>query len=79
MMQGTSMAAPHVAGSIALWLEAYPELTYSECIDIVKRTAIRDDAYDRLPATHIGQGGLGKFDAYGGLKEVLKLGAASLL
>lgn len=77
-MQGTSMAAPHVAGSIALWLEAYPELTYSECIDIVKRTAIRDDAYDRLPATHIGQGGLGKFDAYGGLKEVLKLGAAGI-
>lgn len=72
-MQGTSMAAPHVAGSIALWLEAYPELTYRDCIDIVKRTAIRDDAYDRLPATHVGQGGLGKFDAYGGLKEVLKL------
>ena len=77
-MQGTSMAAPHVAGSIALWLEAYPELTYLECIDIVKRTAIRDDAYDRLAPTHIGQGGLGKFDAYGGLKEVLKLASAGI-
>ncbi len=34
-LSGTSMAAPHVTGSIALLLSENPELTYSEAIDAI--------------------------------------------
>lgn len=70
---GTSMACPVVAGSIALWLEAYPELTAREAKEIIRRTAVRDEfvASSGDPV----QWGAGKFNAYEGLKEVLKLKA----
>ncbi|AWR87447.1 S8 family peptidase [Meiothermus taiwanensis] len=38
--QGTSMAAPHVAGLVALMKARRSELTYSEALDILKRTAV---------------------------------------
>ena len=69
-MQGTSQAAPHVAGAIALWLEADPTLTVNECKDIIARTAVRDDYVNNGIAT---QWGAGKFNAYEGLKEVLRI------
>lgn len=64
---GTSMATPVVAGSIALWLEADPTLTISDVKDIIATTATRD-AY----VTNSIQWGAGKFNAYEGLKEVLR-------
>lgn len=69
-MQGTSQAAPHVAGAIALWLEADPTLTVSECKEIIARTAKRDEYVEKGIAA---QWGAGKFDAYEGLKEVLRI------
>ena len=68
-MQGTSQAAPHVAGALTLWLEADPTLTVQECKDIIQQTAVRDEFVETgIPA----QWGAGKFDAYEGLKEVLR-------
>lgn len=67
---GTSMSSPVVAGSIALWLEADPDLTYADVIDIIRTTAtVDDDVTD--PTVDPAKWGAGKFDAYAGLKEVL--------
>lgn len=66
---GTSMASPHVAGSIALWLEADPTITLADVKDIVANTAVKDDAV--LNADPV-QAGAGKFNAYEGLKEVIR-------
>ncbi len=69
---GTSMATPAVAGAIALWLEANPNLTVAEVKDIIARTAVRDEAVLNSKADPI-QWGAGKFDAYAGLKEAIRL------
>lgn len=70
---GTSMSAPVVAGSIALWLEANPRLTLAEARDIAIATARRDD--DTALDNQV-QWGAGKFDAYAGLLEVISRSAS---
>ncbi len=40
---GTSMSTPFVAGSIALWLEANPDLNVNDVKEIIRKTAVRDD------------------------------------
>lgn len=66
---GTSMSTPLVAGSIALWLEADPTLTLEDVKDIIAATAVKDnEVLAGIPA----QWGAGKFDAYAGLKEVMR-------
>lgn len=67
---GTSMATPVVAGAIALWLEANPSLTVKDVIRIIQQTA-RKDNYVTNTGDPV-QWGAGKFDAYAGLKQVLK-------
>lgn len=73
--QGTSMACPIVAGSVALWLEADPTLTISEVIDIAKRTATTD-TYTGTTGNPT-KWGAGKFNALAGLKEVLRMGSVN--
>lgn len=68
---GTSMASPVVAGAIALWLEADPNLTTEEALDIIAQTATRDEAVQNSTADPV-QWGAGKFNAYAGLKEVIR-------
>ncbi|MCM1109975.1 MAG: S8 family peptidase [Clostridium sp.] len=70
-MQGTSMSSPAVAGIIALWLEARPDLNASSIREIFEKTAIRDEAVTR-PGTE-GKWGAGKIDAYEGLKYALTM------
>lgn len=42
-MSGTSMAAPHVTGAVALMLQVNPELQYSDVVDILANSAKRDE------------------------------------
>jgi hypothetical protein len=65
---GTSMSSPLVAGCLALWVEADPTLTYSDVVDIINKTAVKDETVLSGDAV---KWGAGKFDAYAGLKEVL--------
>lgn len=73
MNAGTSMAAPYVAGSIALWLEANPSLTPDDVRNII-RTSSRRDIFtgslgaegDALPKGD-NRWGYGKIDTFNGL------------
>lgn len=66
---GTSMACPVVAGGIALWLEADPSLNVDDVKEIIATTSVKDA--DVLAGNPV-QWGAGKFDAYAGLKEVIR-------
>ena len=57
---------------INVWLEANPYLTYKDVQDIISRTAIVDD--DVRKGNPV-QWGAGKFNAYAGLKEALRIGS----
>ena len=69
VMSGTSMAAPTVAGIIALWMQANPRLSVAEIKDIIAQTAIRD-SYTTGPK-HDRFGPNGKIDAMAGMRMVL--------
>ena len=57
-IQGTSMAAPHVAGVIALMFEANPQLHWTEVKDILERTATN------MPGREPWEVGAGYLNAY---------------
>jgi subtilisin family serine protease len=57
-MQGTSMAAPHVAGAIALMLEANPDLTWDEIRAHLVNTALSDAQTGPTPNRDWGAGKL---------------------
>jgi len=56
VLQGTSMAAPHVAGAIALLKEARPDWTNDQIQGALKTTALRMEAEDQTPLEPIMQG-----------------------
>lgn len=67
---GTSMASPVVAGVIALWLQAKPDLTPAEALEAIRETAIHPDNTLAYPNNTYGYG---QIDAYRGLLYVLDL------
>lgn len=70
MFSGTSMAAPHVCGIVALMLEANPNLTSSQIADILKQTAVKDNFTGNVPNN---KWGAGKVDALAAIKEAERL------
>ena len=67
-MMGTSMSSPQVAGIVALWLQANPQLSAQDIRTVMNNTSIRD--------TYVTQGeakkwGAGKIDALEGIKYVI--------
>jgi subtilisin family serine protease len=72
-MSGTSMACPVVAGTIATWLEAYPQLTTQQAIELMQETAVYDDLVTESAKGNGVQAGAGRLDALAGLKKLLGL------
>lgn len=69
-MQGTSMASPFVAGIVATWLQAYPQLTPEQLHEIVESTA-RKDNFTSVEADN--NWGYGKINAMDGLKKCIEM------
>lgn len=69
--QGTSMSTPAVSGILALWLQAYKDLTPAQAVEVIRKTSVHDEYTGS--AEWSAQAGYGKIDAYEGLKEVLRL------
>ena len=69
-MSGTSMSTPYVTGTLALWLEANPKLTYDEVIEVINETSTRDSF---VKGGNQVQWGAGKINVYEGLKSVLRM------
>ncbi len=67
---GTSMASPVVAGIIALWLQAKPDLTPAEALEAIRETSTHPDNTLAYPNNTYGYG---QIDAYRGLLYVLDL------
>jgi serine protease AprX len=63
---GTSMSAPHISGIVALLLEARPELTTQNVIDILEGTAIS------MPGYEVWEVGAGFVDALAAVRAAEK-------
>jgi minor extracellular serine protease Vpr len=66
-MQGTSMAAPHVAGAVALMLEKNSSLNYEQVVAHLKNTAKKDGFTGNSANNTYGNG---KLDAYAAFNAV---------
>ena len=67
---GTSMASPVVAGIIALWLQAKPDLTPEQVLEVISQSCTHPDNTMSYPNNTYGYG---QIDAYNGLLRVLEL------
>ncbi len=56
MLNGTSMAAPHVAGAVAVMKEAQPTWTNEQIFNALKTTAQQMEASDGTPVSPVEQG-----------------------
>jgi subtilisin family serine protease len=70
LFSGTSSAAPHVVGTVALLLQINPALTHSEVRNILRHTATSDEFTGAVPNTNWGAG---KLNPEGAIKYVLGL------
>ncbi|WP_082697163.1 S8 family peptidase [Kocuria rosea] len=66
-MSGTSMASPHVAGAVALMLQASPTLTQREVINRLVGAARDDNFTGNVPNN---DWGAGKLDAFGSSRQL---------
>ena len=67
---GTSMSAPVVAGAIALWLQANPELSTADVREVLRNSSYKD-GYVNL--SNSARWGFGKLDVNAGMRYVLHL------
>lgn len=65
---GTSMAAPVVAGAVALWLEANPQLSTADVRDVLRHSSYRDS---QVINGNPERWGSGKLDISAGLRYVI--------
>ncbi|MCC8036648.1 MAG: S8 family peptidase [Bacteroidales bacterium] len=65
-MSGTSMSTPFASGVIALWLQARPDLTFDEVLDVIDHSSTKDDFVNS--ASDPAMWGAGKINAWEGLK-----------
>jgi minor extracellular serine protease Vpr len=70
MMEGTSMSSPMVAGIIALWLQAKPNLTVAQIKTILQNTSITDSFTGTGTAIPNNTWGRGKIDALAGMQYI---------
>ena len=66
---GTSMATPVVTGTLALWLEAVPDLDVEDIREVLKNSSTHDEFTGESAN---GYYGMGKLDAEAGLKYLLE-------
>jgi subtilisin family serine protease len=71
--QGTSMAYPVAAGTVALWLQADPTLTTEDVMNVIKQTSVQDEATLANPV----KAGAGKINALAGIKYILGLNSVN--
>lgn len=69
-LDGTSMAAPHVAGIVALMLDANPTLTPAQVKDILQKTA------SNIPARQSWEVGAGYANAYAAVDKAFRMSGA---
>ncbi len=63
-MQGTSMASPHVTGTVALLLEKNGTLDYDQTVTILKNTTKKDSYTGTTPNNIYGYGKLDAYNAF---------------
>jgi subtilisin family serine protease len=68
MESGTSMSCPAVAGAIALWMQAKPDLTMEDVLDVFQHTCRHVDETLDYPNNYYGYG---EIDVYAGLLYLL--------
>lgn len=71
VMSGTSMSAPTVAGIIAQWLQANPNLTVGDIKNVIAQTAIKDEYWLSSDYYRLRLGPNGKIDAMAGIQYIL--------